>query len=185
MMPRSQRLALWCLALALTLPLYIKGRIPTTQGEDAAFSRFTGQTVTVRLAGDLPRPGVYRFPKGVTAGAAIKMTLTFADVAGSVRGSDSHELASGDVVTLSRGQSGKYGFLLSVMGAKERMLLGVPLNPDLLSEAEWTLLPGIGAALSRRIVEDRQENGAFGALEGVLRVPGIGPGKLAAIKRYF
>ncbi|WP_136514080.1 ComEA family DNA-binding protein [Geomonas edaphica] len=185
MMPRSQRLALWCLALALTLPLYIKGRIPTPQGEDAAFSRFTGQTVTVRLTGDLPRPGVYRFPKGVAAVAAIKMTLPVAEVAASVRGSDTRELTSGDVVAISRDRSGKYKFLLSNMAIKERMLLGVPLDPDLLSEAEWVLLPGIGAALSRRIIEDRQENGAFGAVEGLLRVPGIGPGKLAAIKRYF
>ncbi|WP_129127472.1 ComEA family DNA-binding protein [Geomonas oryzae] len=185
MMPRSQRLALWCLALALTLPLYIKGRIPTTKGEDAAFSRFTGQTVTVRLTGDLPRPGVYRLPKGVDAAAAIKMTLPCAEVAVSVRGSDSCVLASGDVVAFRRDRSGKYLFLLGVMTARERMLLGVPLDPDLLSETEWALLPGIGAALSRRIIEDRQENGAFGAVEGLLRVPGIGPGKLAAIKRYF
>ncbi|WP_136526427.1 ComEA family DNA-binding protein [Geomonas ferrireducens] len=185
MMPRSQRLALWCLALALTLPLYIKGRIPTPKGEDAAFSRFTGQTVTVRLAGDLPRPGVYRLPKGVDAGAAIKMTLPFAEVAASVRRSDSHVLANGDIVTFSRDKSGKYQFLLNMMGAKERMLLGVPLDPDLLSEAEWSLLPGIGTALSRRIIEDRQENGAFGTVDGLLRVSGIGPGKLAAIKRYF
>ncbi|TGU70876.1 helix-hairpin-helix domain-containing protein [Geomonas terrae] len=185
MMPRSQRLALWCLALALTLPLYIKGRIPTPQGEDAAFSRFTGQTVTVRLTGDLPRTGVYRFPKGVAAAAAIKMTLPVAEVAASVRGSDTRELASGDVVAISRDRSGKYKFLLSAMTIKERMLLGVPLDPDLLSEEEWALLTGIGAALSRRIIEDRHENGAFGAVEGLLRVPGIGQGKLAAIKRYF
>lgn len=185
MMPRSQRLALWCLALALTLPLYIKGRIPTPQGEDAAFSRFTGQTVMVRLTGDLPRPGIYRLPKGIDAAAAIKMTLPFAEVAASVRGSDSRGLASGDVVTFSRDRSGKYKFLLGTMATKERMLLGVPLDPDLLSEAEWALLPGIGAALSRRIIDDRQRNGAFGTVEGLLRVPGIGPGKLAAIKRYF
>lgn len=185
MMPRSQRLALWCLALALTLPLYIKGRIPTTRGEGAAFSRFTGQTVTVRLTGDLPRPGVYRLPVGITAGAAIKMTLPTAEVAASVRGSDSGRLASGDVIALRRDQSGKYMFSLGEMGAKERMLLGVPLDTDRLSEAEWALLPGIGGALSRRIMEDRQKNGAFGGVEGLLRVPGIGPGTLAAIKRYF
>lgn len=185
MMQTSQRLALWCLALALTLPLYVKGRVPTEKGEGAAFSRFTGQSVTVRLAGTLPRPGVYRFPDGVTVRAAIKMTLPAAEFATTVRGSDSHVLSNGDVVALSRDSRGKYTFLLGRIGARECMLLGVPLDPDLLSEAEWELLPGIGAALSRRIVKDRQENGAFGTVEGVSRVPGIGPGKLAAMSKYF
>lgn len=185
MMPRSQRLALWCLALLLSLPLYFKGRVPTRKGEGAAFSAFTGRGVTVRLAGDFPRPGVYRFPEGTTAVAAIKMTLPAGVLRGSVRGPVTCALSGGDVVTLAG--AGESNRLISItkMGVKERMLLGVPLHADLLTEEEWTLLPGIGPALSRRIVADRQENGAFGGLDGVLRVPGIGPGKLAGIRKYF
>ncbi|WP_239026812.1 ComEA family DNA-binding protein [Geomonas oryzisoli] len=184
-MPRSQRLALWCLALLLTLSLYMKGRTPAETGGGAAFSNFTGRGITVRLAGNVRHPGVYRLPAGTDAGTAINMTPAAKGVTTRVRGPVTQPLVSGDVVTLA----GDYGAnqLISVtkMGARERMLLGVPLHPDLLEEAEWDLLPGIGPALSRRIVADRQENGAFGSVEGLLRVPGIGEGKLATIRKYF
>lgn len=185
MMPRSQRLTLWCLALILSLPLYFKGRVPTQGGGGAAFSNFTGQGVTVRLAGNFPHPGVYRFPTGATAAVAIKMTLPAGDLPAGVRGPVTRELTGGDVVTLAPAGVGSQVILITKMGAKERMLLGIALHPDLLGEEEWSLLPGIGPTLSRRIVEDRQENGAFGNVEGLLRVPGIGPGKLAEIRRYF
>jgi len=65
------------------------------------------------------------------------------------------------------------------------MVLGVALDPDRLEAPEWAALPGIGPVLAERIVVDRHNNGAFGSLDGVLRVPGIGQGKLKAIRRYF
>jgi len=185
MMPRSQRLTLWCLALILSLTLYFKGRVPTHRGGDAAFPSFTGQGVTVRLAGNFPHPGVYRFPTGATAVTAIKMTLPAGDLPETVGGPVTRELTGGDVVTLAPAGAASQVISITKMGVKERMLLGIPLHPDLLGEEEWSLLPGIGPTLSRRIVEDRQGNGAFGSLEGLLRVPGIGPVKLAEIRRYF
>ncbi|WP_328745618.1 ComEA family DNA-binding protein [Geomonas anaerohicana] len=139
----------------------------------------------MRIAGKVARPGVYRLPVGATAGTAIKMTVHDAAAPASVRGPVTRVLASGDVVTVAQGGSGKSSIYLSKMGAKERMVLNIPLHPDLLQEEEWDLLPGIGPALSRRIMADRQENGAFGSVEGLLRVPGIGEGTLAAIRKYF
>ena len=185
MMPRSQRLALWCLALLLTLLLFGKGRVPTHGGEGAAFSRFTAATVTVRLAGALPSPGVYRFPKGTTVAGAINMTVPAAALPESVRGPVTRPLEDGDVLALECPAQRKLSISLNKMPTKERMLLHVRLDPDRLDEAEWALLPGIGPTLSRRIVQDRQENGDFGSVEALARVPGIGPGKLAAIRRYF
>ena len=185
MMPRSQRLTLWCLALLLSLTLYLKGRVPTPRGEGAAFFRYTGQGITVRLAGKVVRPGVYRLPVGATAGTAIKMTVSDAAAPASVRGTDSRPLADGGVVTLGVDSVGKTVISVTKMGTREMMLLAIPLHPDRLTAEDWDLLPGIGPALSRRIVADRQENGAFGSVEGLLRVPGIGAGKLEAIRKYF
>jgi len=42
-------------------------------------------------------------------------------------------------------------------------------------------LPGIGETLARRLELDRQENGEFGSLEGLLRVKGVG---LKSIERW-
>jgi len=41
--------------------------------------------------------------------------------------------------------------------------------------AEWTLLPGVGETLARRIVESREQAGPFSRHEDLLRVRGIGP----------
>lgn len=186
MTTRGGRVALCCLAILFSVSLYVRGRVPTQRGESAAFFVPAGaREVTVRLAGDLPRPGIYRFPAGTSLRSAIKMTapeLAATLPRGAAAGAP---LASGDVVTL-RLDGGQLAVLSKVtMPARERMLLGIPLDPDLLSAEEWELLPGIGPVLASRIVEDRHNNGAFGALRGVLRVRGIGPGKLKAIARYF
>jgi competence protein ComEA len=184
--PRSSRLALWCLALLLCLSLYYKSRAPADSGGGAAFLR-PGKPggALVRLAGDFPRPGLYRFPDGATLTTAINMTLPAGALPEGVKRVSNHALASGDLLTLQLREGKVRELSLTAMEVKERMLLGIPLDPDLLDAAEWAELPGIGPVLSERIVADRHKNGAFGSLEGVLRVPGVGPRKLEGISSYF
>jgi comEA protein len=50
---------------------------------------------------------------------------------------------------------------------------------------ELELLPGIGPALSRRVVEYRQINGPFATIEDITRVQGIGPKTFQRIKGYI
>ncbi len=57
-----------------------------------------------------------------------------------------------------------------------------------LNQAGWpelALLPGVGEALARRIVESRQRDGPFRQARDLLRVPGIGAVKLDAITPYL
>ncbi len=186
-MPRSSRLALCALALLLSLSLYLKGRAPHPSSGGAAFSRAgnDGKGIVVRLAGEFPRPGLYRFANGVSAQTAIKMTLPGARLIFAAGGAPAAPLSSGDVVTLSLHGSEPAVFSVVGMGVKERMLVGIPLDPDRLGDDDWSLLPGIGPVLSARIAADRRKYGAFGTLDGLLRVPGIGPGKIETIRRYF
>ncbi|MEO6444191.1 MAG: helix-hairpin-helix domain-containing protein [Gemmatimonadaceae bacterium] len=51
-----------------------------------------------------------------------------------------------------------------------------PVNLDVASREEIERLPRIGPALAARIVEDRSAHGAFGSLDGLQRVKGVGPG---------
>ena len=46
---------------------------------------------------------------------------------------------------------------------------------DAADAAEIAALPGIGEVLAARIVADRRERGAFGRVESLARVHGIGP----------
>ncbi|MGQ0649248.1 MAG: ComEA family DNA-binding protein [Gemmatimonadaceae bacterium] len=51
---------------------------------------------------------------------------------------------------------------------------GLPVHLDRASAAELEGLPGIGPALARRIVEDREKVGPFGSLSALQRVKGVG-----------
>ncbi len=50
---------------------------------------------------------------------------------------------------------------------------------------ELAVLPGIGPALGRRIVESREKDGAFREIEALERVRGIGPATLEAIRPFL
>jgi competence protein ComEA len=50
---------------------------------------------------------------------------------------------------------------------------------------EWAQLDGIGPALARRIVDDRNENGPFESVDDIERVPGIGPKRLAQLRPWL
>jgi competence protein ComEA len=43
-------------------------------------------------------------------------------------------------------------------------------------------LPGVGPVLAERIIAHREEHGPFTAVEDLLDVPGIGEGKLEALR---
>jgi competence ComEA-like helix-hairpin-helix protein len=73
--------------------------------------------------------------------------------------------------------------------AREAAAQARPLRPgevvdvDRASAAELDRLPRVGAMLARRIVDDRDTNGPFGSLEGLSRVPGLGPALLRGLER--
>jgi competence protein ComEA len=50
---------------------------------------------------------------------------------------------------------------------------------------EWTQLEGIGDALARRIVADRESNGPFSSIDDLRRVKGIGPKTLEKIRPWL
>ena len=61
------------------------------------------------------------------------------------------------------------------LGASERIDL------DRATAEEIARLPQVGMALARRIVASRDSQGPFGSMEGLDRVPGVGPGLMGRI----
>ena len=49
------------------------------------------------------------------------------------------------------------------------------IDVDVATAAQLEVLPRVGPALAKRIVEDRAANGPFGSLDALQRVKGIGP----------
>ncbi len=50
--------------------------------------------------------------------------------------------------------------------------------------SEFTLLPGIGETLARRVVKHRAQHGPFRSVEQLEEVPGIGPKTMRRIRRF-
>jgi competence ComEA-like helix-hairpin-helix protein len=60
-----------------------------------------------------------------------------------------------------------------------------PIDVNRADAAELARLPGVGAGLAQRIVEERERRGRFDSPEALRYVLGMGPKKLAAIRRFI
>ncbi len=64
----------------------------------------------------------------------------------------------------------------------ERLLLGLPLDPNTASARDLAFVPGLSPRLGEAVVADREERGPFRSVEDLVRVRGIGPKRLARAK---
>jgi competence protein ComEA len=60
-----------------------------------------------------------------------------------------------------------------------------PLDVNRATAGELAALPGVGPGLAQRIVEERERRGRFDSPEALRYVLGMGPKKLAAIRRFI
>ena len=141
--------------------------------------------ILVGLGAGFPSIGIHQFSDGTLLEAVIKMTdldpstlvLSAAQAESPLQDGEYLEIESveGEVVVLTR----------NWLSAGQRVALSIPLHPDRMTIADWEFLPGIGPRLAETIEADRQLNGDFGSLEGLIRVRGIGPGRIKAFEPYF
>ncbi|MEC9464758.1 MAG: helix-hairpin-helix domain-containing protein [Myxococcota bacterium] len=68
------------------------------------------------------------------------------------------------------------------MNAPMKIQVGVPLDLNSVTAEELTLVRGIGPKLSEAIVSHRMKFGAFGSLDELTRVHGIGHAKVAHLR---
>lgn len=147
-----------------------------------AFLPLNRDFLHVELTGAVVAPGVYQINDGLSLVGVIKMTDT------------RHlETNPGWVDPLQDGESieiikkgHKIGLLQRKwMPASHRVAVGILLHPDRMSFEDWQFLPGIGKALAARIEKDRQKNGDFVDIEGLLRVKGIGIKSINKWRGFF
>ncbi|HEY7725366.1 MAG TPA: helix-hairpin-helix domain-containing protein [Anaeromyxobacteraceae bacterium] len=82
------------------------------------------------------------------------------------------------------GCAGDRGAPRSLAGG-ERLLLGLPLDPNRATAEELALVPGLSRRLGEAVVADRRARGPFASPAEVLRVRGIGPARLAAARPHL
>ncbi|MGC3999012.1 MAG: helix-hairpin-helix domain-containing protein [Anaeromyxobacter sp.] len=67
----------------------------------------------------------------------------------------------------------------------ERLVLGLPVDPNLAAAEELASVPGLSRSLGAAVVADREQNGPFGSVDDLLRVSGIGPRRLERARAFL
>ena len=175
------------LALLLLLGRFVLGAGTTTTAAPlplppAAGAGVTGlpsSRVVVDVVGAVRRPGLYRLAQGSriadaltrAGGATAKADLAQVNLAAP--------LADGEQVVVPRRGAG-----VGAPGAGTAPV-GGPAAPVQLSTAtleQLDSLPGVGPVTAQKILDYRQEHGAFQSVDELDAVPGIGPKRLEQLR---
>lgn len=188
MTDRPGRFVLLLAALAMTASLFQKGRdIPVK--EDAAAFLPEGveriDSLTIGIRGNAAKSGIYQFRGPADLDTVINMTVSPKIRAQIDKRLLSGRLSSGEIINASINDNHVVEITLENMNIKEKIALGIPLDPNRLKQSDWEELPGIGKITARCIIVDRQINGDFSSLNELKRVPGISNAKVKHLERYF
>ncbi|WP_245550844.1 ComEA family DNA-binding protein [Nocardia paucivorans] len=172
-----------------------KAPILAASSTEARSERKPAPELVVSVVGLVHRAGLVRLPPGSRVADALA-------AAGGVRaGADltglnlAQRLSDGDQVQVGAGNpdSGahRYGSGTTSSGAAGSAGSGAdstptssaPIDLNTATEAELDALPGIGPVTARAIIAWRENNGRFTDIEQLGEVDGIGPGRLARLRR--
>jgi competence protein ComEA len=183
-----RRFVLVGILIAMPVVSSIKGCVSTHNRETAAFS-FSGRPdsgrAMIRVIKSHDNSGVYDVPAGSDVASVINLTVGGFGASTEISRGERRQARTGDVIAIQSVDPGKPRFSINVMGVTEKILLGIPLDPNSMSAADWELLPGIGPKTAGMIVCDRQINGDYRSWKDVGRVPGIGEKRLEELARFF
>jgi competence protein ComEA len=167
---------------------------PQDTGSEGVSSVDTEETLFVHVVGAVVQPGVYSLlptSRVIDALAAAGGPLETAQVDAmnlAALVNDGQRLV---VPTEAQVRAGQYqvpqehssaGVGAPVANAGGRGSSEVRININLAGLEELTGLPGVGPAIAAAIIEDRVARGPFVRVEDLLRVRGIGPAKLEALR---
>ena len=139
----------------------------------------TAKLLVVDVAGAVRRPGLYRLRAGsriddaiaAAGGVTAKAQLDAVNLAAPI--------ADGEqVVVPGRGAGGVAAATPPAAGSSP----SAPLDLNTATLEQLDGLPGIGPVTAQKIIDYRQEHGAFHSVAELEGVPGIGPGRLAQLK---
>jgi competence protein ComEA len=191
LLQRRRELLLAAVALVLTL---LAGRfvlgagtttpaapLPPPPADGAGVTGLPSGRVVVDVVGAVRRPGLYRLEQGSRIADAVARAggaMPKADVAMINLAAP---LADGEqVVVPRRGAPGA-----AATGAGGAATTGAPAGPVHLSTAtleQLDSLPGVGPVTAQKILDYRQEHGAFTSVDELDAVPGIGPARMDTLR---
>jgi competence protein ComEA len=142
-------------------------------------------SIAVEIAGDIPNPGVYSFPRKLT----VEQALLKAGTTGRRKINNpqvfNNTLNAGSKIVVTRNAKNMLTIELSRMEPEKCIVFSIPLNLNEVEEIHLDLIPGIGPQLAQRIINYRSKKGGFRKIEELMEVKGIGEKKLRTLERYL
>lgn len=144
--------------------------------------------IVVDVEGKVVRPGVFRLPAGSRVMDALRAA------GGALPGTDLAPLNQARIlndgeqllVGAAPGLEGAAG--LPPAGARAagrgKVPLTGPVHLNTATAQQLEQLPGVGPALAQRILDYRAEHGPFSSIAELRQVHGLGPSKIAALRRW-
>ena len=185
-LPEISRRRALAYVLALLAVLTLAGRLALRSEHEAPAatpvslraSPAPARTVVVHVVGQVLRPGLYTLPDRSRVNDAIekaggskpKAALELVNLAAPVADGQQIVVPSRREAT----QAAAGGSVGAVPGGK------VHLNSATLEQLDT--LPGIGPVTAQKILDYREEHGAFRSVDELDAVPGIGPATLADVR---
>lgn len=170
-------LALAAVVAFVSLVLVVVNRPEPPAGE-FSISEQSSETVAieqylyVHIVGEVKTPGMYQLPIGARLVDAVFAAGGLTDSADNSSVNLARELSDGEqVVVFSINDQDE------AMGTSSGGLISI----NRASNKQLEELPGIGPALSARIVAWREANGGFKSIEDLLKVSGIGENLLSGV----
>lgn len=156
------------------------------EGPDGGGSADAGreEPIVVDVAGAVATPGVFELPDGSRVQDAIAAAGGLAADADPSSVNRAAPVADGQQVYIPRAgetPAAAQGTGSAPTGGAEVAASGL-VNINSATAEELDALPGVGPSTAQAIIEDREANGPFAAVEDLVRVSGIGEKKFEKLK---
>ncbi len=140
-----------------------------------------GQGVALEMDGEIAPRGVLRVEPGMTVREALGKAGGVHEKLSFPEEILAREIERSSRISVTAEGEGKGRVVIEPMAPARLLVLSVPIPLNTATAEELDPLPGIGPKTARAIVEFREQNGKFSSPHDLLRVPGIGPRKLAVL----
>jgi competence protein ComEA len=140
------------------------------------------ELVVVHIVGAVRKPGLYRLTQGSRVADAIEKAGGAKPVAQLAAVNLAAPVADGQQIVIPGSGTGQAASPDAVpTGSAATEPAGpVPLNTATLEQLD--ALPGVGPVTAQRILDYRDEHGAFRSIDELDAVPGIGPARLEQLR---